>query len=208
MDHAFWHERWRDGRIAFHEGQPNALLSRHAGELPAKSRVLVPLCGKAADLAYLAALGHEVVGVELVESAVRGFFAERGLTPVESTVGALRRFEADGVVLLAGDFFAVTTADVGRIDAFYDRAAIIALPPDLRPAYVRHLRGLLAPAAVGVVITLQYDQTRMDGPPFAVGEAELRAHFAGAQVELLHERVAGGRAAEVGAIERCWRVRG
>jgi thiopurine S-methyltransferase len=209
MDPSFWQERWREGRIGFHEGQPNTLLERYGQRLGGTRRVLVPLCGKSEDLAWLAAQGHQVVGVELVESAVRAFFAEHGLTPRESQVGGLRRFEAGAVTLVQGDFFACTAAELGACDAFYDRAALIALPPELRARYVRHLRGLLQPGAPGLVITLEYAQERMEGPPFSVLEAELRALYQGAHVALLAERPAQApRIAELGleAHERCFSV--
>ena len=80
MDPAFWNSRWAKGKIGFHEGAPNSYLVKHHDKLATCPRLLVPLCGKAVDLAYLAALGHEVVGVELVEDAVKAFFAEHAQT--------------------------------------------------------------------------------------------------------------------------------
>jgi thiopurine S-methyltransferase len=42
-----------------------------------KQRFLFPLCGKAVDMAWLASLGHTVVGIELAESALVQFFHEQ-----------------------------------------------------------------------------------------------------------------------------------
>ncbi|MBL9037808.1 MAG: hypothetical protein JNG84_04760, partial [Archangium sp.] len=97
MNEVFWVTRWNEGRIGFHEGKPNAWLARHHAELGHTQRVLVPLCGKSEDLAYLAALGHQVVGVELVELAARAFFTEHSLTPTESRRGQLVSLQAGGV---------------------------------------------------------------------------------------------------------------
>ena len=205
-----WLARWRDGRIGFHEGQPNALLDHHAGRLAGARRVLVPLCGRAEDLAYLAAHGHEVVGVELVEQAVREFFERHALVPAIEPRGALVAYRAGASTLLAGDMFAVTASDLGAVDALYDRAALIALPPDVRPRYVAHLRALLPAGARGLVVTCEYDQAAMTGPPFAVLEPELRQLYAGATVEWLEDRVmTGGKCAQlqVPATERCFAVR-
>jgi thiopurine S-methyltransferase len=208
MDASFWIDRWAEGRIAFHEGRPNTFLTRHAARFAGARRVLVPLCGKTEDLAYLAHLGHHVIGVELVEDAVRAFFAEHDATPEVRRHGAVTEYTAASITIVAGDVFAVTPDLLGPIDAFYDRAAVIALPPPLRARYVAHLRTLLPAAAPGLVITLEYPQDAMDGPPFAVLEPELRALYQGARVELLEDAPAGGpRLAQLpGALERCFLV--
>lgn len=209
MEPSFWAARWAEGRIGFHEGRPNHHLVRHAGRLGERRRVLVPLCGKAEDLAWLAAHGHEVVGVELVEDAVRAFLAEHGL-PVERTErDGFAVFRAGPVTLLAGDVFAATRAALGPVDALYDRAALIALPPELRARYTAHVRALLPPGAPGLVVTLEYEQARMPGPPFSVPEAELRGHYHGGTVELLgeaHEQGPRAREHGVTVVERAFAV--
>lgn len=189
MEAAFWHARWGEGRIGFHEGKPNAHLVKHLGVLKAVKRVLVPLCGKAEDLAFLASQGHEVVGVELVESAVKAFFDERGVTPEVSQHGPYTRSVAANITLLAGDFFAATRALLGNVDGVYDRAALIALPDTMRGDYVKHLRALLPAGAPGLIVTVEYPQDKMEGPPFCVPEAELRTHYAGLSIERIDEVV-------------------
>jgi hypothetical protein len=149
MDPDFWHSRWTAGQIGFHEGTPNAHLVAHVAVLGASRRVLVPLCGKSEDLVFLADHGHQVVGVELVESAVQAFFAEHGVTPLVSKEGSLTRYAAENITLLVGDFFATTPALLGPVDALYDRAALIALPAPMRSAYAKHVRALLPPGSPG-----------------------------------------------------------
>jgi len=185
METDFWISRWQEGRIGFHEGRPNELLVQHADRLAGRKRVLVPLCGKSEDLAFLASRGHEVVGVELVEDAVKAFFAEHDLTPAVEPQGALTAYRAEGLTILAGDFFAVTPADVGVVDAFYDRAALVALPEPMRARYVAHLRSLVAPGAAGLVVTFEYAPHVRNGPPFSVPEQEMRALYDGWHIELL-----------------------
>jgi thiopurine S-methyltransferase len=192
MDSAFWHSRWGAGQIGFHEGQPNAHLVKHHAVLGAGTRVFVPLCGKTEDLAYLAAQGHEVVGVELVESAVVAFFAEHGVTPEAKKDGVFTRYSANGISILAGDFFAVTPEKLGAIGALYDRAAVIALPAEMRADYVEHVRALMPHDAPGLIITVEYEQSRVEGPPFSVSESELRAHYAGLSLERVEDVAAGG----------------
>ncbi len=208
MQPEFWKTAWSEGRIAFHEGAPNTFLEKFADRIPQlpETRVLVPLCGKSDDLAFLAGRGHTVIGIELVEDAVKAFFAEHALVPTVTHHGALARYSAGSITLIAGDLFAVTREDVGPIEAIYDRAALVALPPDLRARYVAHLRAL-APAATPVLlITLDYPQDQLSGPPFALSDAEVRATYP--HVEQLAERPAtGGRVGQIsGSIERCYAV--
>ena len=123
-----WHVRWKQGRIGFHEGVPNAYLVAHYEMLSSAKNILVPLCGKAFDLFWLAQKGHHVVGVELVESAVVDFFAEHQLVPSVTKMGALTRYQTQNITIFAGDFFSTTTDIIGPVDGIYDRAALIALP--------------------------------------------------------------------------------
>lgn len=226
--HDDWLARWRDGRTAFHEGRPNDLLVQHAARLAGCRRVLVPLCGKSEDLAFLAARGHDVVGVELAEPAVQAFFAEHDLAPSIARRGPFAAYEvgpgavpadpgaaataqpAGAIALLAGDFFALAPELLGPVDALYDRAALIALPAELRPRYVALLRALVPAGALALVITLEFDQAMAAGPPFAVLEPELRALYAGAAVELVGERATTiAKCAQSGApvSERCFAIR-
>ena len=177
MSSADWHERWAAGRIGFHEPEVNALLADYWPGLDAGPRVLVPLCGKSIDLLWLAERGHDVIGVELVTTAVEQFFTEARLTPVVDTVAAGRRFTAGNIVIYAADMFDLGRDEIGVFDAVYDRAALVALPAEVRPRYVRHLTGLLGAPATGLLVTMEYDQTRMSGPPFAVAESEVMATF-------------------------------
>ncbi|MNH36989.1 Thiopurine S-methyltransferase [compost metagenome] len=87
--------------------------------------------------------------------------------------------------LWCGDFFALRAEDVGDCVGLYDRAAVIALPPQMRAAYMQALSALLPASCRGVVVTLDYDQSLLAGPPFSVGDEELRQGFAGWQVDEL-----------------------
>jgi thiopurine S-methyltransferase len=177
MDIAFWASRWNEGRIGFHEGKANELLERFADRLGEGRTVLVPLCGKAEDLAYLAARGHHVVGIEAIEDAVKQFYAEHELTPTVRQGKSAKIYEAWGITIVAGDVFAVTPEDTGPVDALYDRAALIALPPDMRPRYAEKIRSLLTPGAKGLLVTLEYKPDAVKPPPHAVLEPEVRALY-------------------------------
>lgn len=188
MDEQFWQARWAENQIGFHQRETNPYLERYWPQLqlPVGCQVLVPLCGKTLDMLWLAGQGHRVLGVELAERAVEDFFAEQGLEYEVSQHGNLRRYRAGAIEILQGDFFAVSAADVADCRALYDRAALIALPPGMRDDYVAHLVRILPSPCDGLLVTLDYEQARLDGPPFSVPEAEVRRHLeADWQVELL-----------------------
>lgn len=187
MEPEFWHQRWASNQIGFHEGQVNAYLVRHYAQLglaPGET-VFVPLCGKSVDLRWLADQGAHVVGVELSPIAVESFFAEQGLTPRTSKEGAFAVWESGPIRLLCGDYFALAPADLAGVHALYDRAALIALPHERRADYVTHLDRLLPGARRTLLVTLEYPQEQMQGPPFSVAEREVHSLFAGARIERL-----------------------
>jgi thiopurine S-methyltransferase len=126
---------------------------------------------------WLAEQGHEVVGVEISPIAVRAFFEENRLEPVISQQGAFEIWSVDQITLLLGDFFELTPGQLGEVAVVYDRASLIALPAELRQEYVGHLNAL-CPTAPRLLITLDYEQSKMDGPPFAVSDEEVRDLYA------------------------------
>ncbi len=177
MDAAFWQNRWDTNQLGFHEGAPNRFLLKHGPAVfAAGARVLVPLCGKAVDLAWLAGAGHAVVGCELVELAARAFFSEHGLTPAEARRDPFSSLTAGGIEILVGDALSLTKGHVGPVDALFDRAALIALPEATRPAYGALVAGLLPPGAPGILVTLEHDVG--EGPPFSVDRAAVDAAYA------------------------------
>lgn len=188
MDHDFWRARWRENRIGFHQDEPTPLLVAHRARLPpAPARVFLPMCGKSEDLAYLSACGHPVVGVELVRDALEAFFRAHALHPavreVSGTSGAITEFVAAPVgggpiTLYAGDMFALDPERVGRFEAIFDRAALIAWPPAAQDQHLAYLARLLAPGGRLLLVTFHYDQARMDGPPFSVSPARVATLWA------------------------------
>jgi len=195
MEPDFWHAKWAAQTLGFHLSTVNPNLEQLVGRLPAPpARILIPMCGKSVDLPWLAARGHAVLGVELNASAVEAFFEESGLSQaVEvSDAGALRRHRAERVEMLQGDMFDLTAEHVGRVDAVYDRAALIALPAAMRTRYAQLLTGLLPPGATYLLITLEIPG-RESGPPFSVEEAEVRALYGDRfTIEVLDKQVVGG----------------
>ena len=176
METDFWHHRWHTAQIGFHLNEVNPYLVQYWPQLdvPKGSRVLVPLCGKSVDLLWLAQQGYEVVGVELSPLAVAAFFAEQGLVADKKMTKTHEVWQNGAITLFCGDFFDLRPEDIGLIEAVYDRAALIALPETMRQGYIRHLM-MLCPAPVkSLLVTLFYEQSRMDGPPFAVSPEEVQ----------------------------------
>ncbi|PTT05798.1 thiopurine S-methyltransferase [Pseudomonas sp. HMWF006] len=191
MQPEFWHKKWASNQIGFHLSAVNPYLQRHWPDLsiPATARVLVPLCGKSLDLAWLAGRGHQVLGIELSEKAIEDFFNEHQIQPQISEKGAFKVYRSDAIELWCGDFFALTASDVADCVAFYDRAALIALPAPMRERYAAHLQQILPQGVQGVLITLDYDQAQIPGPPFAVGDDEVKRLLGDLwQVQALEER--------------------
>ena len=179
MDPDFWNQRWQEGQIGFHQDAPTPLLLRHwpSLDLPVGSRVFVPLAGKSRDMAWLAAQGHRVLGVELSALAVEAFFAEHRLQPQRHDSRYGTHYAAGGVELICGDAFALDESALDDCSAVFDRAALIALPPELRQRYVGELYAKLPNGCRGLLITLEYPQQQKAGPPFAVEETEVHALY-------------------------------
>lgn len=181
MKAEFWLERWQRKEIGFHQGEINAHLQEYWGglRLPAGAEVFVPLCGKSRDMLWLRAQGHRVLGVELSPLAVEDFFLENELKPQVRSHGAFDSWSCDGITLLCGDFFDLEPADLKGVAAVYDRASLVALPPEMRARYAGHLHHILPAVAPMLLVTMDYPQAEMEGPPFAVTEQEVRGFYAG-----------------------------
>jgi len=179
MDPDFWHERWRQNLIGFHQGEINPHLKAYWPRLRLYSGdpVFVPLCGKTRDMIWLREQRHPVLGVELSPIAVGDFFKENALQAVPRQEGPFTVHEADELTLFCGDFFDLQPGQLASVRGVYDRASLIALPPAMRPRFVARLREILPAPLPMLLITLEYGQEQMGGPPFSVEEQEVRALY-------------------------------
>ena len=188
---AFWQHRWATEHIGWHRAVHNDQMVEHWPSIgaPEGCEVLVPLCGKSLDMHWLAGQGHSVVGLELVEQGVKAFFDEAGLSPERTEHADHVRHSSGPFTLLQGDALGLAPGTV-QADAWYDRAAMIALPDTMREAYVEQLRQQTKSGAVGLLITFAYPQEEMDGPPFALHDEDVQRFFAeGFDVECLERLV-------------------
>ena len=175
MNRDFWKSRWDEGRIGFHQDEVNPYLQRYWPDLgiPSGGAVFVPLCGKSRDMLWLRDQRYTVIGVEVVPRAVEAFFAENGLTATHRRHGAFSLWRSEGINIFQGDFFDLTADEMVGITAVYDRASLIALPPAMRQRYAAHLRAILPGGIDVLLVTMDYPQDQMEGPPFAVTEQEV-----------------------------------
>ena len=184
MEPDYWLQRWREGRTGWHHGTVMPLLEKHWPTLGIAhgSRVLVPLCGKSLDMLWLASIGLRVLGVDVAAAAVTAFLAENRLRAQshdapEGPHCSVEGLAAGGIEIINGDIFDVPAETFAGCAAFYDRAALIALPVRMRERLVREVYARLPTGARGLLITLDYPQAQMDGPPFSVDDAEVHRLF-------------------------------
>jgi thiopurine S-methyltransferase len=170
--------------------------------------VFVPLCGKTRDIAWLLEQGYRVVGSELNEKAVKDLFADLGLSPIVTRDGALIRYASVALVVFVGDIFALSATMLGKVDAVFDRAALVALPNEMRQRYAAHVIDISGQVPQ-FVLTYTYDQAAMDGPPFSVTPEMVDAYFA-ASFEITHLETieVGALKGKVPAIETAWLLSG
>jgi thiopurine S-methyltransferase len=154
------------------------MLERFADRAPIGT-VLVPLAGKSRDLTWLVGRGDRVIGVELVESAVVAYFEEQSIPVERFPEKSGVRFEGGGVTFWAGDFFKIGKKALGSVDWIFDRAALVALPEEMREKYVAHNASFLGPGGVILLVTLEHDP-KMGGPPFSILPSEVERLYAGA----------------------------
>tara|TARA_Y100001960_G_C14755211_1_gene870851 strand:+ start:1304 stop:1951 length:648 start_codon:yes stop_codon:yes gene_type:complete len=185
-DPEFWHSKWAANQIGFHLEDVNPLLIeywKHTNPTH-DAKVFVPLCGKSEDLVWLATKHEDVQGVELSNIAVRAFFAEHFYTPMVMPVnGQHELFQFDELSIYVGDFF---TAPIQPVDIVYDRASLVALPKEMRGEYAERIKSLLNSGGRMLLVTLEYDQSLMAGPPFSVPEQEVRSLYKGYKITELH----------------------
>lgn len=210
MDANFWKNRWETKDIPFHEPKANPLLVKYFKEfaLPKGSRVFVPLCGKTLDIRWLLSKGYRVAGAELIELAVEELFQELKLKPAITAAGKLKHYSAKNIDIFVGDIFQLSGKRLGPVDAVYDRAALVALPPAVRKKYAEHMRAITG-TAPQLLVTFEYDQRLMDGPPFSIGNEEVERHYEGHfDLKLLSSAdIPGGLKGRCKAVENVWLLR-
>ncbi|MDO8270917.1 MAG: thiopurine S-methyltransferase [Gammaproteobacteria bacterium] len=207
MEAGFWHQKWATGDIGFHAQEVNPSLREHFGKLQmaAGARVFLPLCGKTRDIAWLLDEGYRVTGAELSELAIKALFDELGVVPEITDAGKHLCYQSRNIRIFVGDIFDLSAKLLGPIDAIYDRAALVALPVEMRARYAAHLIDI-TDAAQQLLLSCEYNQQLMNGPPFSVHADEIkRLYSVTYDVRPLETHdVPGGLRGKVPATETVW----
>ena len=207
MQPDFWHKKWQESDIGFHNSDANPLLVKHfsALGLAAGSRLFLPLCGKTLDIHWLLAQGFRVVGAELSPIAIEQLFDELGVIPEIAQQENLQHYRAPNIDIFAGDIFNLTKNLIGQVDAIYDRAALVALPFNIRMQYSSHLRAITKNAKQ-LLICFVYDQNQLAGPPFSISDDEVKNHYSADYTLSLLEsaEVVGKLKGQCAACEKVW----
>ena len=195
MEAVFWHKRWSEKRIGFHQSNVTPMLVAHWDRLALASEtpVFVPLCGKSQDLIWLNQQGHPVQGVELSRAAIEAFNHENSLQGEWKTIDGFDVYTAGSIQIWHADLFALSSKQLGSAQAIFDRAALIALPKNMRARYSQHLSSLAADNCQQLLICLEYEQSKRQGPPFSVSENEVEALYSGWQCTLLDKKPIEGK---------------
>ena len=190
MEISYWKARWQKDKTGWHMDTVYPYLPTYWPRLQLKegATILVPLCGKSLDLAWLKIRNYTVIGVEVSEKAALDFFLKNDMTFEKFTKNSFTVYQSDNLAIWAGDFFKLKREHLTKVDGIYDKAALIALPKARRKRYAEKLKSFCQPTTQILMNTFEYEQEEMNGPPFAVFFNELKElfgqHFT---IELLHQ---------------------
>ena len=163
----FWEERYRGGVTPWDAGGVPAGLVAWPGLRDGALRILVPGCGKAHDVRFLAEQGHEVLAIDFSDAAIEE--ARKRLGPFADRVRK-------------ADFFALAERD---FDLVYERTFMCALPRAMWQRWAARVAELLRPG--GSLAGFFFFDDNERGPPFGTSQRSLDA-LLGASFERLEDR--------------------
>ncbi|XP_061448980.1 thiopurine S-methyltransferase isoform X3 [Rhineura floridana] len=148
-----WLEKWQTRNIGFHNEQVHPLAD----------------------------MGHQVVGVEISESALKEFFAEQKLSFSEETVpeipAKLLKSTTGNISLYCCNIYDLTSTITGKFDGIWDRGSLVAVNPCDRERYAHSMLSLMNSGCHCLLVTCLYDPSKHKGPPFYVPESEIESLF-------------------------------
>lgn len=190
MELSYWESRWNKNNTGFHmpEGYPGLQEHWESLDLGQHPTVLVPLCGKSVDMIILEEKGASVTGVEISEKAILSFFDEHQQSYETDSYAGFQIYKSENIELWKGDFLKFPKQALSSIDLIYDKAALVALPPEKRTEYAKKLIDLSGPETSILLHHFFYPQEEMPGPPFSVSKSDIKEFFSGKfTIHLLEE---------------------
>jgi thiopurine S-methyltransferase len=180
-----WYDRWKNNKIGFHQDSVNVYLKKYVNIFKDNSTVFVPFCGKSIDMLYLRDIGKDVVGIELVSSALDSFVRENSLHANISKVDNFIQYDildnsncpSNGTIkLLCGNFFDLKKQHLQNKNSLdiFDRASLVALNKQDRVRYVDGIKQLLEQDSRVLLVSLDYDDSIKQGPPYSVSDKEIK----------------------------------
>lgn len=178
MELSYWKSRWNKDNTGFHmpDGYPGLREHWPTFDLPSNPRVLVPLCGKSEDIIFLEQQGAAVEGVEISDKAILSFFSEHRRHSETRDYAGFRIYRSGEIELWQGDFLKYPNRETG-LDLIYDKAALVALPPEKQKPYADKLLSLAGPRTAILLHHFIYAQDEMPGPPFSVRPEKIDDYF-------------------------------
>lgn len=179
MELSYWISRWNKGKTGFHmeNGYPGLVQNWNKLNLPPNPVVLVPLAGKSRDILWLSRHSQTVIAVEISERAIHQFFEENNLTPTLQSAAGFDIYTASNITFWHGDFLKLPKRKLPPADLIFDKAAIVALPPQKRIAYAKKILSLSTEQTLVLMHLLNYPEGQMTGPPFSVTKEEVEKLF-------------------------------
>jgi thiopurine S-methyltransferase len=205
-----WLERWQNEQIGFHQNDINVYLKKYFNKFSNDSNcVFTPFCGKSLDMKYISDMGKNVIGVELVKSALDSFVSENDLKKHSKTKNIdnflyydikMNKINKGNIELLCGDFFSlqkkhlqINTKLNSKMDIF-DRASLVALNVNDRLKYSLKILELFSnnekikKGGKMLLVTLNYDEKQKQGPPYSVSNEEVyKLYGDSCNIELLEK---------------------
>lgn len=190
MEISYWKSRWQKDNTGWHMQQIYPHLVRYWERLNLKegANILVPLCGKSLDVQWLVNQDYCVIGVDVSEKAILELKDSLGISFKNISKGPFKGYLTESVQLWVGDFLKMQSSYIPAIDAIYDKAALIALPANMRCKYAAVIKRLCEPHTQMMLNCFEYCQQEMTGPPFAVFREEAEKLYGERfAIELMHE---------------------
>ena len=158
-----WEARYVAGDTPWNKGYAAPALTAFLSTHPIQGEVLVPGSGPGHDVRALAASDEKarVTGLDLSPSAIA--LAKSFQTASDE------RYER-------GDLFDLPASWIGRFDWVVEHTCFCAIPPALRPEYVRAISRSLKPGGHYLGIFFMNPET-LEGPPHGTTREEIASLF-------------------------------